>query len=158
MSPLTLINYPLDKEYLISLAESMRHLGESYTDKRMNGQTVDYWKVVRFTDDAYVNKMMADFGVTGRPRFYYLKSNSSLGVHTDLNTTCSLNFVLSDDNPAPVTFDGIDYYYTQCLLNTTLPHSVTNGPAERLLFKISLFDEPYEEIAQRLPYKLDAQI
>ena len=153
MTPLTLLDYPLDKEYMLALAQKLRDGGESYSDSRLGTQSWDHWKIARFSDDPYVDKVMKDFGVHGKPRFYYQKANSVLRVHTDFNTTCSLNFILSED-PAPVQCNGVDYFYKQCLLNVTVPHGVVNGPVERLLFKISLFDEPYEELAERIPYKI----
>jgi hypothetical protein len=52
-------------------------------------------------------------------------------------------------------FFGNDYVYTQVLLNTTLPHSVTNGATERILLKISIFDETYEQLSARISYKAD---
>jgi hypothetical protein len=97
---------------------------------------------------------MDDFQVLGKPRFYWTAPNSCIPEHVDNGTQCSLNFILSPD-PAPITFYGIDYYYKQVLLNTTLPHSVNNGPIERVLLKISIFDETYQQLAARINYKTD---
>jgi hypothetical protein len=157
MTPVTLLKYDLDHEYLTKLAETLREGSQAYNDPRMGEVQIPFWTMARFSNDTYVNKVMGDFGVQGRPRFYYLKANTVIPEHVDFNTTCSLNFILNDDEPAPVTIEGVDYLYTQCLLNTTVMHGVKNGNKERLLFKISLFETPYETLATQLPYRLDVQ-
>ena len=112
------------------------------------------WKIQKYTSPL-IEKMMEDFGVlhNGSPRFYFLAPNFTLPRHTDNNTTCSFNFILSDE-PAPISFDDEDISYYQGLLNTTVPHSVRNGPKERILLKISIFDKSFEEIAKTLKYVL----
>lgn len=96
--------------------------------------------------------MVNDLGIKAKPRFYWLESNAVLPEHVDHNTTCSLNFILSED-PAPVTIGGNDYYYNQCVLNTTIPHSVTNNGPERILLKFSVFDVSYEDTVKTIPNK-----
>ena len=154
MNPVTLLNYELDHVYLTKLAETLREGSQAYNDPRMGETQIPYWTMARFSNDPYVNKVMGDFGVQGRPRFYYLKENTMIPEHVDFNTTCSLHFILNDDEPAPVTIEGVDYFYTQCVLNTTVMHGVKNSDKERLLFKISLFDIPYEQLVETIPYKL----
>jgi hypothetical protein len=94
---------------------------------------------------------MEDFGVQGSPRFYWQEPNSILPMHVDNNTTCSINFVLTD-NPSPVTVEDNDYVYEQAVLNTTKLHGVKTNGEERVLLKISIFDESYEDLIKRIPY------
>lgn len=151
MSPIILLNYPLDKTLLIREAEIFKELAESYTDPRYPGKELDNWLIYRHSSD-YSKKIMDDFEIEGKARFYWLSANTVLPEHVDNNTTCSINFVLSDD-AAPVNIQGKDYFYKQALLNTTIPHSVRNGNAERILFKISIFDKSFKDIASRIKYK-----
>jgi hypothetical protein len=146
------LNYPLDKELFLRSAEKAKEHARPYTDKRYAGLQMDTWLIGHYTDE-HIEKLIADFEVDGKPRFYWTAPNSVIPEHTDNGTQCSLNFILSED-PAPITFFGEDYYYDQILLNTTQPHSVTNTSTERILLKISIFDETYEQLSKRLKYKL----
>ena len=47
----------------------------------------------------------------------------------------------------------LEYYYKQALLNTQIPHMVHNGPTDRILFKVSIFDLPYFEMKNLLDLK-----
>ena len=94
---------------------------------------------------------MNDFGVVGKPRFYWLEPFAEIPEHIDNGTLCSLNFILSPD-PAPIVIEDIEYTYKYVLLNTAVRHSVFNGPTERIMLKISIFDETFEDLAKRIPY------
>ena len=148
---LTHIKYDLDNNVVNELAEQLRSKAKPYHDPRYN-KTLDHWHMLKF-DHEYLQKIMNDFKVNGSPRFYWQEPYSVIPTHVDNGTQCSLNFVLTD-NAAPVTFeDEHDFYYKQCLLNTSLPHSVKNGEHKRLLLKISIFDETYESLAERINYE-----
>ena len=150
---LTRLNYPLDKELFLGIANRLKETAKPYSDPRYPGYALDNWLIEHYTDNS-INKLMKDLQIEGKPRFYWLKENTVLPEHVDNGTQCSVNIILTDD-AAPVTFSGIDYYYSQALLNTTVPHSVTNGPKERILLKISIFDETYEQLSARIGYKAD---
>jgi len=149
VKPLYHLNYPLDIDLFLLKAELYKRQGEAYYDPRYK-KRLDSWLQYRVENDPDVNKVMDDFGLNGKPRFYWLEANTVLPEHVDHNTTCSLNFILSED-PAPVTIGGNDYVYSQCLLNTTIPHSVTNNGPERILLKISLFDVSYQDVISMIP-------
>lgn len=148
------LNYPLDKVGLLKDAELAREAAVVYTDSRNPHFHKNEWKIKKYTSPL-IEKMMEDLNIlhNGKPRFYFLAPNFTLPRHVDNNTTCSFNFVLSDD-PAPVSFDEEDVLYYQGLLNTTVHHWVRNGPKERILFKISIFDTSFEEMAKTLKYVL----
>lgn len=150
MKPLTHLNYPLDKDRLLVLADSIEDSADPYTDSRYPGLVLDSWLMLKHNDD-YIDKIMKDLGVNGSPRFYWLKPNSSLPMHVDNNTTCSINFVLTD-NPAPVKVENTEYIYDQAVLDTTKLHGVDNGDEVRIILKISIFDESYEDIVKRIPF------
>lgn len=153
MSPLLHLDYPLNIDILLKESKIAKKTASKYGkgDPRMDGNVMDNWLISKHTSE-YIEKIMDDFEVLGKPRFYWLEPNSHLIEHVDYNTTCGLNFILSSDI-APVTFQGVDYYYKSALLNTQIPHSVTNGKEERLLLKISIFNETFEELSSRIKYK-----
>lgn len=111
----------------------------------------DYFKISKYTSE-YIERIMQDLGVNGSPRFYFQDPDSFLDWHTDINTLCSVNMVLSKD-PAPISFRDGDMFYHQALLNTTIPHAVKNGKSERILLKISIFDQTFEEVADTIRYR-----
>jgi hypothetical protein len=150
MKPLLHLDYPLDKSLLWEIANGVRDQSSYYIDPRIN-KIITNWKIIKHTAP-YIEKIIHDFGVGGSPRFYWLAPNTKLGTHVDNGTTCSINLILNE-NPAPVTMSDIDMFYNQALLNTTVPHSVTNGPEERVLLKISIFDKTFEEVSEIINYK-----
>ena len=149
---LLVLDYPLDIDRALIEAEHARHRAVSYTDDRLKGYNMNEWQISKY-NSPFVQKIMDDFKVDGKPRFYFQEPYFKLPVHVDHKTTCSINFVLSD-NAAPVQFDNRLYHYKQALLNTSIPHSVHNGPEERILLKISIFDVSFEELAERIKYKM----
>jgi len=146
------LNYPLNKEILLKDAEIARLSASGYTDSRHPNLLINEWTKSIYTSPT-IEKLMQDFEVIGSPRFYFHRPFYILPMHVDNGTTCSLNFVLTDD-PAPISFEDEDIVYHQALLNTTLRHSVANGPNERILLKISIFDSSFEEVAAKLKYLL----
>lgn len=151
MGPLVLLNYPLDIDCVTESARRAKEDSQPYTDTRYPDLNLTDWHISRFSDE-YIQQVMNDFEVDGRPRFYWLEPFAKIPEHVDNGTQCSINLIITKD-PAPITIEGADYFYKQALLNTTIPHSVTNGATERIMLKISIFDETYEQLAKRLKYK-----
>lgn len=155
MKPLIHLNYNLDTELLLNQAEEARLQSKPYTDSRYPDLKLENWHIGHYTSD-YIKQVMKDFEIDGKPRFYWLKPYAEIPEHIDNETTCSLNFILSD-YPAPVAIEGIDYEYKQILLNTTKMHSVKNNAQERIMLKISIFNETYEDLAMRIKYTVDSK-
>lgn len=152
MEPLIHLNYPIDKKILLEESKIAKIFSNPYgNDPRWPGQVLECWHISHYNSN-YIRRVMQDLEVDGKPRFYWLDPNQDIPEHVDNNTTCSINFILSED-PAPVTIGGKEYFYESILLNTSIPHSVHNGPVERVLFKISIFDESFEDLAKRIKYK-----
>ena len=97
----------------------------------------------------YADKLNKYFDIDTLPKFYILKANTKLLPHIDYDTTCSINFLLSD-GAAPVRFGDNEYYYRTALLNTTRKHSVDKHPADRLLFKLSVKYESFDSVKQKI--------
>ena len=148
MNPVTEIDIPFDKEKLLNEANIVKSFAKGYTDDRYPGMELDKWLMLRHTND-YIKSLMRAIGVEGKPRFYWLEPNAVIPEHVDNGTLCAVNFVLTE-NPAPVNFSGEKYTYKVGVLDTTKPHSVVNGPEERILFKISIVNEDYETVVNKL--------
>lgn len=146
----------LNFDYDLFLNEYLR-LQSNERDYSRNGGSVDYWRVIRHKDlksdivKNYCNTFKEEYNLPGKVdgRFYRLKANHTLPWHIDSGTMCSVNFVLSEE-AAPVKFESGVYYYKQALLNTSIKHCVENGNKDRLLFKISIFEKSFEDVAALL--------
>jgi len=149
VSPVTKLNYPLNRDRLLVLADSIKEEAKPYSDPRYE-KSLDTWLILKYSD-SYIQQIMDDFNVDGSSRFYWQEPNSVLPMHVDNNTTCSINFVLTDD-PAPVIVEDTEYTYEQCVLDTTKLHGVNTDDEERIILKISIFDESYEDLIKRIPY------
>ena len=153
LKPLIHLNYPYDKKKLLSEAEMARSISEpwqgSYKFRSEN------WKVSYYNSE-YAQKIMKDLNVKGTIRFYYQEPNYFLPPHVDDGTKCAINFILSD-NPAPINIKGVNYFYKQALINVQERHAVQNNNEERVLFKISIFNDDYEKVAKYINFKLNTE-
>jgi len=153
MEPLIHLNYRVDKKLLLNEALSVKDNAVAYTDNRYPDLKLDDWLIGHYNSQNII-KIMNDLEVTGKPRFYYLQPFAVIPEHVDNGTTCSINIILTD-YAAPIKFGEIEYFYDTILLNTTLPHSVTNNENERVMLKISIFDESFEDLAKRIKYRYE---
>lgn len=151
MDHLIHLDYPLDKQLLLEEAARVRSLANGYRDSRYPELVLSNWLILKHTT-VYIEQLMKDFEVQGSPRFYWLEPHAVIPEHTDNGTLCSLNFILTD-HASPVTIKGLDYFYEQGLLDTTVPHMVTNNEHERVMLKISIFDETFDAVSNRLKYR-----
>jgi hypothetical protein len=151
MTPLIHLDYPIDTTILLQSAATARLSSKPYTDSRYSDLKLDRWHIGHYSDKI-IDKIMQDFEVDGKPRFYWLEPFAEIPEHVDNGTQCSINLILTQD-PAPITINSIEFYYKQALLDTTVPHAVFNGPNERIMLKISIFDETYEQFKKRIKYK-----
>jgi len=153
MDPLIFLDYPLDKERLLEDAIEAKKNSKPYTDSRYPDLYMEDWLIGHYNSE-YITRIMNDFKVEGKPRYYWMKPYAVIPEHVDNGTQCSLNFVLTD-NASPIIINDMQYYYTAILLNTTVPHSVINNEYERIMLKISIFNESYEDLAKRIKYRYD---
>ena len=168
MSDLAHINYDLDYEKIMVDCEEAKKTRFSIAKAETREERKIYYNYTASPGwrsenvimkspytSPYIESVMKDFNVDGgskyispRPVFFWFGSNCYLPEHTDLKAKCSLNFILSG-NIAPITISGKVYHYKNALLNTQAPHSVDNGPEERVIFRISMY-EPFEQVLERL--------
>lgn len=114
------------------------------------------WRIAKGEHTTYSDYLCKYFDIEAEPRFYILEGGSILPPHIDLGTQCAINFLLGDDDTlAPVSFSsGNSYSYKTALLNTSIEHGVTNGPNDRIIFKLSIMNEPFESVKQKIQTKL----
>jgi len=148
MPPVIHLNYKIDKKKLLKEAEEIRPSAMGYTDSRYPELKMDDW-LVGHHNSAYVDQIMKDFDITGKPRFYWLQPHAVIPEHVDNGTQCGWNFILTE-GASPIMFGDTEYYYESILVDTTKPHSVKNNEHERIMFKISIFDETFEQVAEKI--------
>lgn len=148
MSPILHLNYEIDKQRLLNEAAIIKHTSVGYTDSRYPNLKMNDW-LIGYHDSEYTEHIMKDFGVIGKPRFYWMKPHAVIPEHVDNGTLCGLNFILTE-HASPITFQTKDYIYESALVNTALPHGVKNNQHERIMFKISIFNETFEQVASRI--------
>ena len=148
MEPVLHLTYNIDKQRLLGEAQAIKDQAVGYTDSRYPDLKMDDWLVGHHSSE-YVEQIMKDFEIKGKPRFYWLQPHAVIPEHVDNGTLCGLNFILTDQ-ASPITFGDKDYFYEAILVNTSLPHSVTNNEHERIMFKISIFDETFEQVAEKI--------
>jgi hypothetical protein len=148
VEPILHLNYKIDKSSLLAEAENIKHKAVGYTDSRYPDLKMDDWLIGYHSSD-YVEQIMRDFGIKGKPRFYWLQPFAVIPEHVDNGTLCGLNFILTE-GASPISFGDQDYYYESILIDTTKPHSVKNNENERIMFKISIFDETFEQVAEKI--------
>lgn len=151
MEPVIHLDYDLDKFTLLKEAQLAKSASRPYTDSRYPDLKLEKWLIGHWSSE-YTDRIMKDFEVVGRPRFYWLEPYAVIPEHIDNETTCSLNFILTED-PAPIIIEEKTYTYQQVLLDTTRLHKVINNEHERIMLKISIFDEPFTDLAKRIKYK-----
>lgn len=153
MTPLTHLNLDINEKQLLDIAVRHRERALPYlNDKKIIENPQGF---ITDATDPYVDYILEQIKLSGRyyARFGWIKPNTELSEHIDSNTQCSINFLLSD-NLAPIIINGVEYYYTQAIINVQQPHKVINGPEERVMLRITVLDESYESLVNRLVYKL----
>lgn len=147
-------DFDFDQDVLLSTWNQHKNHSQPYKDVRFSRFEMKNWRIVRDLQFDYADFINQYFGIDGSPRFYILEAKTSLMMHVDQDTSCSLNFVLSE-NPAPVRFgSGKSYFYKTALLNTSLRHAVDKTENDRILFKISIKNESFETVKQKIIKKL----
>lgn len=156
IQPLFNLDYKFNTFALLTELDRYKLSIGPYVDKRYG--TIDNFKILRGDSSLRVmwnecEKFLDYYGFSrndGEPRYYILKGNTTLPVHTDMDTKCSVNHLL--EGTAPIHFPDIgDYEYSTALLDISKPHGVdnTNLP-DRLLYKISFFNHTFEEVKSKI--------
>ena len=147
MTSIYKFDFSVNEDVLLLEYDKVKHLSEDYVDPRGGVQN---WKMIACNFD--YAKYLINYFMLGevRPRFYFLPKGVEIPEHIDNNTKCSINFLINSNNPAPVIIDGVEHYYKTCLLNTQKLHSVKNDTEDRLLFKLSIFDDDFETVKEKI--------
>jgi hypothetical protein len=142
-------DFDFNKSALLDFWKQNRDNTQPYSDKRFGRFVMNNWRILNNIELEYADKLNKYFDIDTIPKFYVLKANTILFPHTDQDTTCSINFLLSE-GAAPVRFGENEYYYRTALLNTTRTHSVDKYPKDRILFKLSVKDEDFSIVKQKI--------
>jgi len=149
MNSIYKFNFDFNEDILLLEYDKIKHKSENYIDRRPGGQA-ENWRIIP-ANFHYAKYLIKCFNLgEARPRFYTLPKGSNIPEHIDDQTKCSINILLETNNPAPVTIEGVDYFYKTCLLNTQKIHSVKNTTEDRLLFKLSIFDDDFETVKKKI--------
>jgi len=142
-------DFDFDKSALLDFWNQNQDNTEPYTDRRFGKFVMNNWRILKNIEIEYAKKLCEYFDIEADPKFYVLKANTQLLPHIDQDTTCSINFLLSD-GAAPVRFTDSEYYYRTALLNTSRKHSVDKYPKDRILFKLSVKNEGFDIVKQKI--------
>lgn len=142
-------DFELNEDLLLLEMERNIHRAKPYIDSRFT-TPLNNWLILKAVKSQYVQKLIEYFEVPASPRFYVLEPNSIIPTHTDFGTQCSINFILGDDTPSPITFGDKKYFYKNAILNTKRPHGVINDSMERVTLKLSIFDLTFEETCNKV--------
>ena len=142
-------DFDFDKSALLDFWNQNQDNTEPYTDRRFGKYMLHNWRILKDIEIEYADLICKHFDIDAEPKFYILQANTQLLPHIDQDTTCSINFLLSD-GAAPVRFSENEYYYRTALLNTTRTHSVDKYPKDRILFKLSIKAEGFDIVKQKI--------
>ena len=148
MEPLIHLNYPINKDILLLESDKARENAKPWEGG--HNYKIDEWLVSYYKSD-YINKIMTELNIVGKPRFFYMRPNFTLKPHRDFGTECGVNILLSDES-VPINIEGVDYHYSQALINLQKEHSVVNDSKERIILKFSIPDKPFEQVAKEINY------
>ena len=142
-------DFDFDKSTLLDFWNQNQDNTQPYSDKRFGRYVMNNWRILKDIEIEYADAICKHFDIDAIPKFYVLQANTILFPHTDQDTTCSINFLLSD-GAAPVRFGENEYYYRTALLNTTRTHSVDKSAKDRIIFKLSIKDEGFDIVKQKI--------
>lgn len=122
------------------------------------GRSAPHWRVIRDKNlnsklsYDYAESLKRKYNILGKTNvsFYRLLANETLPWHIDTNTKCAINFILNGD-ASPISYRSGDYTYKQALIQTNIEHMVANQNKDRILYKISIFDMDFKDVALLLP-------
>lgn len=156
--PVLRFQFPFSNELLLKEFEQVKDKLVPYQDERFTTPSVN-WMVVPDLSQfnlPYVNNITLavtkTYNIKGHisPHFYFLQKKSILRNHVDFNTKCAINHVIQGGT-APVTYPDFGvWHYETALLDTSRIHGVVNKEEDRILFKISIFDETYEQVFHKV--------
>ena len=143
-----IINWALDKEYLEKVAYTLPRKKFYYKGKKVWGYHYAPWN-----NTDLEKELVNTFNIRGRYniKFIFLRPATNLDWHVDKGTKSAIIWKMAGDDP--IHYRDKKYYYDTAILDTTKEHKVPGLASERVLFKLSCFDMPYEELASNFAKK-----
>ena len=157
-------NFPIE-QYRDDLIEEQKKFRELEKDFVANGKVKEFYQIIKSESQKFIRtnfvvaqevrvKFQEYYGVKCKPRYFRQLSGAHLKPHLDINTKCAFNYIMNDD-ASPIIFHiakGKTHtvHYTQALVNTQAIHEVPPSDTDRLLFKLSIMDENYQDVLKKV--------
>lgn len=143
------INFELDMEYLRKVCYTLPRKKFYFKGEEIEGYTYAPWPEPTSKDYHIIEHLKGVFGLEGRwnSKFVFLQPGLNLDWHRDKRTKCAINWLVSLDT-APIYFRDKAYKYHSAILDVSKEHRIDILEGERILFKISCFDQEYKEICE----------
>ena len=93
------------------------------------------------------------YNIDAHPRYYILLKGFELDTHVDEGTLAAFNYLISDENDPLVYFPDtrkININYKKGLVNLQMPHMVPKTVNERVLLKLSIYNNTFEECKEKI--------
>ena len=83
--------------------------------------------------------------------FFTQKKDTEVKTHVDVGTPCAINFIIRGDATPIVFEESGTHFYRNALLDVSKRHSVPlQLETERLLFKLRILDQSFEEAREKI--------
>lgn len=104
---------------------------------------------------SYMDELREKFGFNFYPMLNYTQKGSSIDIHKDDVSECSILVDLNDTEQSPITYVNDDgsfthYYYKQCLANGKVDHAVFNLKNDRYTLKLCIDDIPFQRAKEQI--------
>ncbi len=156
-------NFPIE-QYRDDLINEQRKFRDLERDFVAHGKAKPFYQLIKSESQKFIreNFIVAQevrlhfqdfYGVACKPRYFRQLRGFGLSIHKDINTQCAFNYVM--EGPSPLIFHPTkntthELHYTKALVNLQVEHSVPPANTDRLLFKLSIMNEKYEEVLKKV--------
>ena len=157
-------NFPIE-QYRDDLVKEQKKFRELETDFIAYNGAMEWYQVIKKESQEFIkeNFLVAQevilhfqeyYGIYTKPRYFRQLRGLHLKPHVDINTKCAFNYILNDD-VSPIIFhlgEGKTHtvQYTKALVNVQAIHEVPSSDTDRLLFKLSITDENYQDVLKKV--------
>jgi hypothetical protein len=145
------LNYTVDKTFHRNNFWNKYDTGRYHTatDEQTGRKKIHkfWWQVFNLEEDT--KNIISDLGLTGMnvyPRYSYIKENSQLRNHIDIDRIVGINFNIMADQVPCLIMKNQRFDYEACLCDVgSIMHRIDFVSHPRLILKLAI-REPWEEI------------
>ena len=153
-------SFPVEdfKDDLLQEYNRLKDKSKLYLFKSKTVQWPSHSNYRIISDNIPIAQSVADkfkemYDIVCYPRYYILNKGFMLDIHKDDGTLAAFNYLLSDIND-PINYhinnDVLELVYNKGLVNLQELHSVPVVNEVRLLLKMSIYDQSFEECKTRI--------